>query len=47
MSPAEQAKLKGVIEKLLPTERSSQDREKVIKKIMEIHKNQKLVLPER
>ncbi|RKY45550.1 MAG: hypothetical protein DRP81_03535 [Candidatus Omnitrophota bacterium] len=47
MSPAEQAKLKGVIEKLLPTELSSQDREKVIKKIMEIHKNQKLVLPER
>ena len=47
MSPAEQEKLRGMIEKLLPTDLSSQDRERVIKKIMEIHKNQKLVLPER
>jgi len=47
MSPAEQEKLRGMIEKFLPAGLSSQDREKIIKKIMEIHKNQKLVLPER
>jgi len=45
MSAAEEAKLRGVMKKFLPTNLSSEQREKVIRRIMEIHKGQKLALP--